>query len=105
MKKATVTSDAGCIPMKNVPAELFPTEVLLSLRNFKPINSFNTAVKKFANLKDPAVTFREIWDSAIKIGQQKPSKRVGVEELADAQDNRYREGKLLGMEEGKILGR
>jgi hypothetical protein len=35
------------------------------------MDSFDVAVEQFADSQNPAVTFRQIWDSAIEIGQCK----------------------------------
>ena len=104
-KEATAVLDAEHIPTNNAPPELLPTEVSLSLRKPKPVDSFDAAVEKFADSQNPAITSQEIWDSAIEIGQQNSSNKVGVEELAEAGDKEFREGRLLGMREGLEEGR
>ena len=106
-KEAMAVLDTEHVPTKNAPPEPLPTEVLPSLRKPKPVDSFDAAVKKFADPQNYAVTFREIWDSAIEIGRRNASNEVGVE-LAEARDEGFREGRFLwtreGLEEGKALG-
>jgi flagellar biosynthesis/type III secretory pathway protein FliH len=108
-RKATTTSDAGRVPTKNTPPEPFPTEDSQGHCNFEPISSFDAAVERFADSNNPGVTFRQIWDSAIEIGRRNSSNEVGVEESAEARDQGFKEGRLLGtregLEEGKALGK
>ena len=104
-KEATAVLDAERVPTKNAPPKLLPTEVSLSLRKPKPVDSFDAAVEKFADSQNPAVTFREIWDSAVRIGQQQSFGEVGVEEVEEARDTGFRKGRLLGIEEGLERGK
>jgi hypothetical protein len=107
-KTTTTSEDAGRVPTRNTPPEPFPTEDSPGHCNFQPIGSFDAAVERFADSDDPAVTFRQIWDSAIDIGRRNSSKE-GVEELTEGHDIGFREGRLLGIEEGlergKVLGK
>ena len=56
-KEATAVLDAEHILMKNMPPELLPTEVSPNLHKPKPVDLFDTVVKRFAASQNPAVTF------------------------------------------------